>query len=35
VSEAYIIGSELAEKVGLALRGEVGANVVRLRAGNQ
>jgi CheY-like chemotaxis protein len=37
VSEAYIIGkpfigSELAEKVGLALRGDVGANVVRLRA---
>jgi len=40
VSEAHIIGkpfigSELAEKVALALRGEVGANVVRLRAGNQ
>jgi CheY-like chemotaxis protein len=32
VSETHIIGSELAEKVGLALRGEVGANVVRLRA---
>jgi FixJ family two-component response regulator len=38
VSEAHIIGkpfigSELAEKVGLALRGEVGANVVRLLCG--
>ncbi|MBV8508756.1 MAG: response regulator [Xanthobacteraceae bacterium] len=37
VGEAHIIGkpfigSELAEKVALALRGEVGANVVRLRA---
>jgi CheY-like chemotaxis protein len=40
VSEAHIIGkpfigSELAEKVALALRGEVGANVVRLRVSHQ
>jgi CheY-like chemotaxis protein len=37
VGEAHIIGKpfiggELAEKVALALRGEVGANVIRLRA---